>query len=120
MQPANIPVDAMLDIAVEDDLKTLFFVAPPQGSSDLLKEIVQYPHMLFGVCDGGAHTKFLTAGRYPTETLTEQVRDNQWITYEEAHRRLSALPAQLAGFTRSRGASCTAVRPMSSCTTPRT
>jgi N-acyl-D-amino-acid deacylase len=26
------------------------------------------------------------------------VRDNQWITYEEAHRKLSALPAQLAGF----------------------
>jgi N-acyl-D-aspartate/D-glutamate deacylase len=26
------------------------------------------------------------------------VRDNGWITYEEAHRRLSGLPAQLAGF----------------------
>jgi N-acyl-D-aspartate/D-glutamate deacylase len=67
-----------------------------------LREIVQYPHMLFGVSDGGAHTKFLTAGRYPTETLAQQVRDNHWITYEEAHRRLSALPAQLAGF-RGRG-----------------
>ena len=96
------PVDAMLDIAVEDGLRTLFYAAPPQGTSDLLREIVQYPHMLFGVSDGGAHTKFLTAGRYPTETLSQQVRDNQWITYEEAHRRLSALPAQLAGF-RDRG-----------------
>ena len=92
------PVDAMLDIAVTDRLRTLFFAAPPQGTSDLLKEIVQYPHMLFGVSDGGAHTKFLTAGRYPTETLAQQVRDNGWITYEEAHRRLSGLPAQLAGF----------------------
>jgi N-acyl-D-aspartate/D-glutamate deacylase len=92
------PVDAMLDIAVADRLQTEFFVAPPQGSSDLLREIVQYPHMLFGVSDGGAHTKFLTAGRYPTETLAQQVRDNGWITYEEAHRRLSGLPAQLAGF----------------------
>ena len=85
-----------------DGLDTLFFVSPPQGNSELLREIVQYPHMLFGVSDGGAHTKFLTAGRYPTETLSEQVRDNQWVTYEEAHRRLSALPAQLAGF-RDRG-----------------
>jgi N-acyl-D-aspartate/D-glutamate deacylase len=92
----------MLDIALADGLDTVFFTAPPQGSSDLLKEIVQYPHMLFGVSDGGAHTKFLTAGRYPTETLAEQVRDNQWITYEDAHRRLAALPAQLAGF-RDRG-----------------
>ena len=64
-----------------------------------LKRSWQYPHILFGVSDGGAHTKFLTAGRYPTETLTQQVRDKQWITYEEAHRRLSALPANLAGFT---------------------
>jgi N-acyl-D-aspartate/D-glutamate deacylase len=92
------PVDAMLDIAVADRLETEFYVSPPQGSSDLLREIVQYPHMLFGVSDGGAHTKFLTAGRYPTETLSEQVRENGWITYEEAHRRLSGLPAQLAGF----------------------
>jgi N-acyl-D-amino-acid deacylase len=96
------PVDAMLDIAVEDGLETLFFTTPPQGDSELLKEIVQYEHMLFGVSDGGAHTKFLTAGRYPTETLAEQVRDKGWLTYEEAHRRLSALPAQLAGF-RDRG-----------------
>ena len=92
------PVDAILDIAVADKLQTAFFVSPPQGKSDFLREIVQYPHMLFGVSDGGAHTKFLTAGRYPTETLTNQVRDNQWITYEDAHRRLSGLPAQLAGF----------------------
>ncbi|WP_420446304.1 N-acyl-D-amino-acid deacylase family protein [Candidatus Poriferisodalis sp.] len=96
------PVDLMLDVAVTDGLDTLFFVAPPQGSSDLLRDVVQYPHMLFGVSDGGAHTKFLTAGRYPTETLTSHVRENHWITYEEAHRRLSALPAQLAGF-RDRG-----------------
>jgi hypothetical protein len=44
------------------------------------------------VSDGGAHTKFLTAGRYPTETLATEVRDNHWITYEEAHRRLASLP----------------------------
>ena len=54
--------------------------------------------MLVRVCDVGAHTKILTLVRYPTETLTEQVRKNEWISYEEAHRRLSALPAQLAGF----------------------
>ena len=91
-------VDAMLDITVTDDLNTLFFTAPPQGNSDLLKEIVQYPHMLFGVSDGGAHTKRLTAGRYPTETLAHRVKEKQWITYEDALRRLSGLLAPLAGF----------------------
>jgi hypothetical protein len=33
--------------------------------------------VLFGVSDGGAHTKFLTAGRYPTETLCKVVRDTR-------------------------------------------
>jgi len=92
------PVDAMLDIAVADDLATLFFVAPPQGDSDLLREIVTDPYLLFGVSDGGAHTKFLTAGRYPTETIASHARDNEWLMLEEAHWRLSALPAGLAGF----------------------
>jgi N-acyl-D-amino-acid deacylase len=92
------PVDAMLDIAVADDLGTVFFAASPAGTSDLMDEVIADPYVLLGVSDGGAHTKFLTAGRYPTETLAQQVRDNGWITYEEAHRRLSGLPAQLAGF----------------------
>jgi len=91
------PVDAMLDIVVEDNLETEFFSMPPNTRIDLLKEIVDNPYILFGVSDGGAHTKFLTAGRYPTETLTKIVREHGMLSLEEAHWRLSALPAQLAG-----------------------
>ncbi|MEM7541653.1 MAG: amidohydrolase family protein [Pseudomonadota bacterium] len=96
-------VDAMLDIVVADKLETEFFSMPPNTRLDLLKEIVDNPYVLFGVSDGGAHTKFLTAGRYPTETLTKIVREHQMLSLEDAHWRLSALPAQLAGCT-DRGA----------------
>ncbi|MGE0659490.1 MAG: amidohydrolase family protein, partial [Reyranellaceae bacterium] len=92
------PVDVMLDMAVEEDLKTEFFAAPPNGNIEYLREIVDDPYVLFGVSDGGAHTKFLTAGRYPTETLCKVVRQHNMISLEEAHWRLSALPAQVAGF----------------------
>ena len=92
------PVDAMLDIAVADGLATEFFAAPPNVSVDHLREIVADPYVLFGVSDGGAHTKFLTAGRYPTETLTKIVREHEMLSLEEAHWRLSALPAMVAGF----------------------
>ncbi|MEM7540685.1 MAG: amidohydrolase family protein [Pseudomonadota bacterium] len=92
------PVDAMLDLAVQDGLKAEFFAAPPNVSKDHLREIVSDPYVLFGVSDGGAHTKFLTAGRYPTETITEVVREHQMLSLEEAHWRLSALPAMVAGF----------------------
>jgi N-acyl-D-aspartate/D-glutamate deacylase len=92
------PVDVMLDMAVEEDLKTVFFAAPPNGKIEHLREIVDDPYVLFGVSDGGAHTKFLTAGRYPTETLCKIVREHGMISLEEAHWRLAALPAQFAGF----------------------
>ena len=92
------PVDAMLDIAVHDELKTEFFAAPPNLSNKHLKEIVDDPYVIFGVSDGGAHTKFLTAGRYPTETLCKIVREHGMVSLEDAHWRLSALPAMVAGF----------------------
>ncbi len=92
------PVDVMLDMAVEEDLKTEFFAAPPNGKIEHLREIVADPYILFGVSDGGAHTKFLTAGRYPTETICKVVREHGMISLEEAHWRLAALPAQFAGF----------------------
>ena len=71
---------------------------PPNSKIEYLGEIVDNPYVIFGVSDGGAHTKFLTAGRYPTETLTKVVREHEMISLEEAHWRLSALPAMLAGF----------------------
>ena len=51
-----------------------------------------------GVSDGGAHTKFLVGGSYTTDFLAWLVRDEQRVTLEEAHYRLSALPAFAAGF----------------------
>lgn len=92
------PVDVMLDMAVEENLETEFFAAPPNGKIEHLKEIVDDPYVLFGVSDGGAHTKFLTAGRYPTETICKVVREHGMLSLEEAHWRLAALPAQVAGF----------------------
>ncbi len=92
------PVDVMLDMAVEENLETEFFAAPPNGNIEHLREIVSDPYLMFGISDGGAHTKFLTAGRYPTETICKIVREHNMITLEEAHWRLSALPADVAGF----------------------
>ena len=91
-------VDALLDIAVADRLKTEFYLTPPNTSLKYLREIVDDPWVLFGVSDGGAHTKFSTAGRYPTETIVNLVRTHEMLSLEEVHWRLSTLPAMFAGF----------------------
>jgi N-acyl-D-amino-acid deacylase len=92
------PVDAMLDVAVADDLKTVFYAEPANVNRDSLREIIDYPWILPGVSDGGAHTKFFTGGRYPTELISRIVREESMCSLEHAHWRLSALPAHCAGF----------------------
>ena len=92
------PVDALLDLAVADGLHTLFYAYPPNTNLDHLRDILGYEWAIPGVSDGGAHTKFLTAGRYPTELLTKAVRQHGIISLEEAHWRLATLPAHCAGF----------------------
>jgi N-acyl-D-amino-acid deacylase len=101
-QTGKHPVDTMLDLAASEDLKTEFFAPAVNRSAELMKEVVTYPYVTFGVSDGGAHTKFLTAGRYPTEGIVKYCREFQWLSLEEIHWRLSALPAFCAGF-RDRG-----------------
>ena len=41
--------------------------------------------------------KYLAAGSYGTEYISKYVRDHRMTTLEDAHWRLSSLPAQLAG-----------------------
>jgi N-acyl-D-aspartate/D-glutamate deacylase len=92
------PVDTMLDLTVRDNLQTTFYIPALHRRPDLLQEIVDYQWAIFGVSDGGAPTKFFTAGRFPTETLTKMVREHNMLSLEDAHWRLSALPAWCAGF----------------------
>jgi N-acyl-D-amino-acid deacylase len=93
------PVDAMLDIACADGLNTEFYTPPINVRSDYLKEMVTSDGMaIFGVSDGGAHTKFFSGGRYSTEALIKMGRDNNILSLEELHFRLSAHPAMCAGF----------------------
>ncbi len=96
------PVDAMLDIAVSENLETEFYGALPNDGYAYLDELLAEPSMLPGVSDGGAHMKFTTPGRYTTELLISSVRERDWLTLEQAHWRLSGLPAHCAGF-RDRG-----------------
>jgi N-acyl-D-amino-acid deacylase len=97
------PVDTLLDLAVEEDLKTEFNM---QGlinnNEEAVAEIVKHPLTIVGASDGGAHTKFLTTGRYPTHFLAHWVRDKQVMSLEEAHWRLSTMVGWAIGI-RDRG-----------------
>jgi N-acyl-D-amino-acid deacylase len=103
MEEGKHPIAVMLDLAVATDLKAEF-LGPNRGfNAEYMAEIINASQFTFpGVSDGGAHTKFFTGGAFTTDFLRWMVRDEQRITLEEAHYRMSALPAHAAGF-RDRG-----------------
>ncbi|MGH8009520.1 MAG: amidohydrolase family protein, partial [Candidatus Binatia bacterium] len=91
-------IDAMLDITVADNLQTDWLGPIVNTDPQYYKEILSSPVTIPGVSDGGAHIKFLSLGMYPTDLLTWQVREAGILSLEEAHFRLSALPAWAALF----------------------
>ena len=92
------PMDLLLDMVCEDGLKTLLQAPALNDDEKLVPDIVKEPFALWGVSDGGAHQKFLTAGSFTTDSIIKFTRENEIVTLEEAHYRLSALPAHCAGF----------------------
>ena len=96
-------IDAMFDLSVAGGLDVDFLAEQREYSSvNYAAMINDSPYTFPGVSDGGAHTKFYDGGIYPTDFLAWLVRDEQQVTLEEAHFRLSTLPAHAAGF-RDRG-----------------
>ena len=97
------PVDAMLDLALDEGLKTEFALLDLINSDEeAMAEIIKHPFTHLSVSDGGAHTRYLTISAWPTYFLSHWIRDKRLMSLEEAHWKISALPAWLLGV-RDRG-----------------
>ena len=94
------PLDAFLDLALDEGLETEFLI--PRGDNpdevEALIPRLQDPHSHISVSDGGAHTKFATLSVWPVEWLSFWVRDREIMTLEQAHNKMSALPAWITDF----------------------
>jgi N-acyl-D-aspartate/D-glutamate deacylase len=93
------PVDAFLDLAVDEGLRTRFAWLDQHVPSP---EILAHPATHVSLSDGGAHTRYQTSGAWPTVFLAEWVRDRALLSIQDAVWKMSALPAWIAGF-RDRG-----------------
>jgi N-acyl-D-aspartate/D-glutamate deacylase len=92
------PVDVVCDVVCDDALETKFQTRQFDTTLEGIRELVENPYIIPGLSDGGAHLKYLPAGSYGTEYIAKYVREHGFSTLEEAHWRLSSLPAFCAGF----------------------
>ncbi|HEX4433512.1 MAG TPA: amidohydrolase family protein [Acidimicrobiales bacterium] len=98
------PFDALLDIVVADGLRT--GLRPPMGESEedwvLRAKVWQDPRAIVGGSDAGAHLDTMCGAIYSTSMLGDGVRARGLLSWEQAVRLLSDVPARLYGL-RERG-----------------
>jgi N-acyl-D-aspartate/D-glutamate deacylase len=95
------PFDAMLDVALADDLRTWFmpFIPGDDPKSWALRgEVWHDPRTIIGASDAGAHLDMIDTFTCSTSLLATGVREKGLITWEEAVRQLTRLPAELYGL----------------------
>jgi N-acyl-D-aspartate/D-glutamate deacylase len=93
------PLDAFLDLALEEDLETVFWNANNGGDVDAMGEILRSPFVLMGTSDAGAHVQFGADFGYGTTLLGLWVRERQVMTLEHAIHKLTFHVASIVGLT---------------------
>jgi len=88
-------LDAFLDLALDEGLETEFQHPVDPAPID---ETITNPFAHISLSDGGAHTRYLTTSTWPVEFLTHWVRDKEIVSLEQAHYKISTLPAWFADF----------------------
>ena len=92
------PLDAFLDLALDEELQTQFGHEFSAQGDDSREARLKDPYGHISVSDGGAHTRFFTQSTWPIYWLYYWVRDREIATLEQAHYKMSALPAWIIDF----------------------
>jgi N-acyl-D-aspartate/D-glutamate deacylase len=97
------PADAMLDLALAEDLRTAFRwrTESPEWTA-AVRDAQRDARMLIGVSDGGAHLARDDGADWSSYFLRSWVLDRKVWTLEEGIRQITQMPAALTGL-RDRG-----------------
>lgn len=96
------PFDFFIDLALEEDLKTLYATEFSNFDVPAVSRILRDPDNQISLGDAGAHLSFLCEAGFGLHLLGRWVRELGVLTLEEAARRLSGQQANLFGI-RERG-----------------
>lgn len=96
------PLDTMFDLALEENLRTLFSVVSLNHDEAAVTRLLCHPDSLISLSDAGAHLSFLDESGFGLYLLGYWCRDKKIMSMAEAVHRLTQAQAEFFGI-RERG-----------------
>ena len=93
------PLDVMLDLALAEDLETVFTALLLNSDEAAVGRMLNDPHSLVSLSDAGAHLTFFNDAGFGLHLLGHWARDLGAMSMAEAVRRLTSQPAQILGLS---------------------
>jgi len=96
------PFDALLDVIVADELRTVLWPGPTDDDDEswrLRAEAWEHPSVMIGGSDAGAHLDRMCGPPYTTQWIGDCLRGRKLTTLERAVQHLTQRPARLFGLT---------------------
>ena len=92
------PLDALLDLALAEDLETVFAALLLNAEEDAVQRLVTHPHSLVSLSDAGAHLTFFNDAGFGLHLLGHWVRERGALGVAAAVRKLTSEPAAVFGI----------------------
>ncbi len=92
------PLDALLDLALAEDLETVFAALLLNAEEDAVERLVTHPHSIVSLSDAGAHLTFFNDAGFGLHLLGHWARERGALSVEAAIRKLTAEPAAVFGI----------------------
>lgn len=93
------PLDAMLDLALSEDLQTIFTAQLLNSDEQAVGRMLNHPHSVVSLSDAGAHLTFFNDAGFGLHLLGHWSRELGVMTLAEGVRRLTTHPASILGIT---------------------
>ncbi len=92
------PLDVMLDLALAEQLRTVFTAQLLNSDDAAVGRMLTHPHSLVSLSDAGAHLTFFNDAGFGLHLMGHWARDLGLMTLSEAVRKLTHQPAQIFGL----------------------
>ncbi len=99
------PFDVLVDIVINDDLRTVLWPMPPDNDEEtweLRRQVWADNRAMIGGSDAGAHLDRMCGAPYTTRFVGDMIRGRKLVSMERAVHLITDAPARLFGL-RDRG-----------------